>query len=84
MDDYEKFITETILLLMKPEDTLMDELNLHTKYFKGVDILTYYLHPYWPNQRQRTHVEQDPTEKVVTPENSRAKASTGEGKWNYS
>ena len=27
---------------MKPWYTLMDKLNLHKKYFKGVDILTYY------------------------------------------
>ena len=80
MDDYEKFITETILLLMKLEDTLMDELNLHTKYFKGVDILTYYiLQPYLPNQRQRTNAEENSTKKVATPENSCAKASTGKG-----
>ena len=42
MDNYVKFITGTLPLLMKPGDTLMDELNLHIKYFKGVDILTYY------------------------------------------
>ena len=33
----------TIPLLMKPGDKLMDELNLHIKYFKRVDILTYYI-----------------------------------------
>ena len=41
MDDYVKFMVGTIPLLMKPGDTLMDELNLHIKYFKWVDILTY-------------------------------------------
>ena len=39
---YVYFITEILPLLMKPVYTLMDELNLHIKYFKGVDILTYY------------------------------------------
>ena len=43
MDDYVQFMVGTIPLLMKPGDTLMDELNLHIKYFKGVDILTYYI-----------------------------------------
>ena len=27
---------------MEPKYTLLDELNLQIKYFKGVDILTYY------------------------------------------
>ena len=36
------FMTEILPLLMRPGYTLMDELNLHIKYFKGVDILTYY------------------------------------------
>ena len=43
MDEYVQFMVWTIPLLMKPGDTLMDELNLHIKYFKGVDILTYYI-----------------------------------------
>ena len=42
MDDYVKCMVGTIPLLMNPGDTLMDELNLHIKYFKGVDIVTYY------------------------------------------
>ena len=42
MEKYIKFITETLPLQIKSGDTVMDELNLHIKYFKGVDILTYY------------------------------------------
>ena len=44
-DRYVYFDTEILPLLMKPGYTLMDELNLHIKYFKGVDILTYYTQP---------------------------------------
>ena len=42
MEKYIKFINETLPLQIKSGDTVMDELNLHIKYFKGVDILTYY------------------------------------------
>ena len=43
MYEYVQFMVWTIPLLMKPGDTLMDELNLHIKYFKVVDILTCYI-----------------------------------------
>ena len=43
--------------IMKEGDHLLDELNQHIKYFKGVDILAYY------NQGERTFVERQPTEK---------------------
>ena len=33
---------EIVPTLMESGYTLLDELNLHIKYFKGVDILTYY------------------------------------------
>ena len=42
MDRYVNFITEILPLLMKPGYFLMDELNINIKYFKGIDILTYY------------------------------------------
>ena len=32
----------TLPTLLEPTDTILDELNLQIKYFKGVDILTYY------------------------------------------
>ena len=35
--------------LLKPTDTILDDLNLQIKYFKGVDILTYYT-PSDPNK----------------------------------
>ena len=41
LDKYLYFITEILPLLMKPGYTLMDELKLRIKYFKGVDILKY-------------------------------------------
>ena len=34
---------EILTTLMEPGYTLLDELNLHIEYFKGVDILTYYI-----------------------------------------
>ena len=40
---------------------------------------THILHPYWSNQRERTFVEQELTEKMAPRENSREKASFGEG-----
>ena len=40
---YVQFMVGTIPLSVKPGDTRMDELNLHIKYYKGVDILTYYI-----------------------------------------
>ena len=43
MEEYVQFIVWTVTLIMKVGDTLMDELNLHITYFKGVDILTYYI-----------------------------------------
>ena len=41
-ENYIKFMMNTLPTLKKPTDTLEDELNLQIKYFKGVDILTYY------------------------------------------
>ena len=35
------FMINTLPTLKKPIDTLLDDLNLQIKYFKGVDILTY-------------------------------------------
>ena len=43
LEEYVLFMVWTILLIMEEDDTLMDELNLNIKYFKGVDILTYYI-----------------------------------------
>ena len=43
MDKNSQFMVWTITLLMEKGNTLMDELNLNIKYFKGVDILTYYI-----------------------------------------
>ena len=43
MDAYVEYMTEELLILMKEGDTLKDELNLHIKYFNGVDILKYYI-----------------------------------------
>ena len=40
--NYIKFMINTLPTLKKPTDTLLDDLNLQIKYFKGVDILTYY------------------------------------------
>ena len=37
-----RFMINTLPTLKKPTDTLLDDLNLQIKYFKGVDILTYY------------------------------------------
>ena len=41
-ENYIKFMMNTLPTLKKPTDTLLDDLNLQIKYFKGVDILTYY------------------------------------------
>ena len=41
-EKYIKFMINTLLTLLKPTDTILDDLNLQIKYFKGVDILTYY------------------------------------------
>ena len=43
MEDYVQSMVWTLPHLMKEGETLMDELNQHIKYFKGVDILTYYI-----------------------------------------
>ena len=43
MDEYEQLMVRTLPIIMKEGDTLMDELNLHIKYFNGVDILKYYI-----------------------------------------
>ena len=42
IDKYIYFLREILPTLMEPDYTLLDELNLQIKYFKGVDILTYY------------------------------------------
>ena len=41
-EKYIYFLREILPTLMEPAYTLLDELNLQMKYFKGVDILTYY------------------------------------------
>ena len=40
--NYIRFMLNTLPTLKKTTDTLLDDLNLQIKYFKGVDILTYY------------------------------------------
>ena len=41
-EKYAYFMKEILPTLMEPGYTLLDELNVHIKYFKVVDILTYY------------------------------------------
>ena len=38
-----KFLIWTIPHLIKEGDTVIDELNQQIKFFKGIDILTYYI-----------------------------------------
>ena len=40
-EKYIKFMINTLPTLLKLTDTILDDLNLQIKYFKGVDILTY-------------------------------------------
>ena len=56
MEKYVYFMKEILPTLMEPGYTLLDELNLHIKYFKGVDILTYCI-PSNPTRRQRILAE---------------------------
>ena len=40
--NYIRFMLNTLTTLKKTTDTLLDDLNLQIKYFKGSDIPTYY------------------------------------------
>ena len=43
-EKYIIFLIKTLPTLLKPTDTILDDLNLQIKNFRGVDILTYYTH----------------------------------------
>ena len=66
----------TLPTLKKPTYTLLDDLNLQIKYFKGLDILTYYT-PSNPTKDKEPLLNYK-----LQKENSRPKVTTGEREQN--